>query len=141
VSVLKKGAPFLLYLYFAFDNKPTWYRLIWRASELFRYIISRSPFYIKIIITNFIASLIYFPLARGALLLEKIGIDLDNVPMSSYKETSFYTMRTDALDRFGTRLEQRFTREEVYNMMTNAGLINIEFSENVPYWTAVGYKG
>ena len=141
VSVLKKGAPFLLYLYFAFDNKPAWYRLIWRASELFRYIISRSPFYIKIIITNFIASLIYFPLARGALLLEKIGIDLDNVPMSSYKETSFYTMRTDALDRFGTRLEQRFTREEVYNMMTNAGLINIEFSENVPYWTAVGYKG
>ena len=39
VSVLKKGAPFLLYLYFAFDNKPAWYRLIWRASELFRYII------------------------------------------------------------------------------------------------------
>ena len=140
VSVLKKGAPFLLYLYFAFDNKPTWYRLIWRASEIFRYIISRSPFYIRVIITNLIALLIYFPLARGALLLEKIGIDSDNVPMSSYKETSFYTMRTDALDRFGTRLEQRFTRKEVYNMMSNAGLINIKFSENVPYWTSIGYK-
>ena len=140
VSVLKKGAPFLLYLYFAFDNKPTWYRLIWRASEIFRYIISRSPFYIRVIITNLIALLIYFPLARGALLLEKIGIDSDNVPMSSYKKTSFYTMRTDALDRFGTRLEQRFTRKEVYNMMSNAGLINIKFSENVPYWTSIGYK-
>ena len=140
VSVLKRGAPFLLYLYFAFDNKPTWYRLIWRASEIFRYIISRSPFYIRVIITNLIALLIYFPLARGALLLEKIGIDSDHVPMSSYKKTSFYTMRTDALDRFGTRLEQRFTRKEVYNMMSNAGLINIKFSENVPYWTSIGYK-
>ena len=30
-------------------------------------------------------------------------------------------MRTDALDRFGTRLEQRFTRDEIKIMMENAG--------------------
>jgi len=31
-------------------------------------------------------------------------------------------MRTDALDRFGTRLEQRFTRQEVADMLRGAGL-------------------
>ncbi len=49
-------------------------------------------------------------------------------------------MRTDALDRFGTRLEQRFTRKEIREMMIIAGLIDIKFSKNLPYWTAVGYK-
>ena len=140
VSVLKKGAPFLLYLYFSFDNKPLWYKLLWRASEFFRYAISRLPFFVKKVVTNLVALLIYFPLARVSFLLEKIGISSDNVPLSSYKDTSFHTMRTDALDRFGTRLEQRFTRKEIHKMMVNAGLIDIVFSEDVPYWTAVGYK-
>ena len=49
-------------------------------------------------------------------------------------------MRTDALDRFGTRLEQRFTREEIEIMMQDAGLENIEFSNSKPFWVAVGYK-
>jgi hypothetical protein len=49
-------------------------------------------------------------------------------------------MRTDALDRFGTRLEQRFTQQQVKNMMEQAGLENIQFSSKVPFWCAVGYR-
>ena len=49
-------------------------------------------------------------------------------------------MRTDALDRFGTRLEQRFTRSEIGEMMTAAGLDDIRFSEREPYWVACGRK-
>ena len=49
-------------------------------------------------------------------------------------------MRTDALDRFGTQLEQRFTRNEIKNMMEKAGLENIKFSDSKPYWVAVGFK-
>ena len=49
-------------------------------------------------------------------------------------------MRTDALDRFGTRLEQRFTRDEIKQMMHNAGLENIKFSDSKPFWVAVGFK-
>ena len=29
------------------------------------------------------------------------------------KNKTFYFMRTDALDRFGTKLEKRFTKEEI----------------------------
>jgi hypothetical protein len=49
-------------------------------------------------------------------------------------------MRTDALDRFGTRLEQRFTRAEIEVMMRRAGLTDIRFSETEPYWVACGRK-
>jgi hypothetical protein len=49
-------------------------------------------------------------------------------------------MRTDALDRFGTRLEQRYTRRQIEDMMRQAGLERIRFSEHEPYWCAVGYK-
>jgi hypothetical protein len=49
-------------------------------------------------------------------------------------------MRTDALDRFGTRLEQRFTRVEMERMMKEAGLAQIRFSEREPFWVACGVK-
>ena len=62
------------------------------------------------------------------------------MPLAPYRTNSFYTMRTDALDRLGTRLEQRFTRAEVAAMMERAGLENVRFSEGVPFWTAVGTR-
>ena len=139
VKKLKAGAPFLVYLYYAFDNRSIWYRAIWRVSEVLRYGISRSPHKIRYVISQLFAGAVYLPLARLALLFDKAGFDVRNFPLSSYRNLSFYTMRTDALDRFGTRLEQRFTRVEIKDMMKNSGLENIKFSSEVPYWCAVGY--
>ena len=140
ISILKKGAPFLVYLYFAFDNKPLWYRVLWKISEPIRFIISRSSFPVRKFISSLIALFIYLPFSRLSLIVDKLGIHSKNIPLSTYKNTSFYTMRTDALDRFGTRLEQRFTKQEIHSMMIDAGLINIEFSNEVPFWTVLGYK-
>ena len=98
------------------------------------------PYGLRYIFSQIIAVVIYFPLARASFYMEKLNLNVSNFPLSSYKNLSFYTMRTDALDRFGTRLEQRFTRNEIKNMMENAGLENIEFSNSKPYWVAVGYK-
>ena len=33
------------------------------------------------------------------------------MPLSFYRDCSFYVMRNDSLNRFGTRLERRFTRD------------------------------
>ena len=140
VEKLKKGAPLLLYLYYRFDNRPFWFRFIWSISDLFRKIISKMPYGLRYIFSQIIAVVIYFPLARTSFYMEKLNLNVSNFPLSSYKNLSFYTMRTDALDRFGTRLEQRFTRDEIKIMMENAGLENIKFSNSKPYWVAVGYK-
>jgi SAM-dependent methyltransferase len=137
---LKPGAPFLIYLYFAFDNKPVWYRMLWRISNGLRVIIARTPFGLRVLLCDVIALLIYWPLARTARLIEMIGAGTDSFPLSAYRTRSFYTMRTDALDRFGTRLEKRFTRAEIKAMLEAAGLSRIEFSDHRPYWCAVGRK-
>jgi hypothetical protein len=69
-----------------------------------------------------------------------MGLKVDNWVLSSYSTTSFYTMRTDSRDRFGTPLEQRFTRAEIEAMMRDCGLNHILFSEHLPFWCAVGTK-
>ena len=140
VEKLKKGAPLLLYLYYRFDNRPFWFRFIWSITDLLRKVISKMPYGLRYIFSQIIAVVVYFPLARTAFYLGKLNLNVSNFPLSSYKNLSFYTMRTDALDRFGTRLEQRFTRNEIKNMMENAGLGNIKFSNSKPFWVAVGYK-
>lgn len=140
VAKLKPGAPFLLYLYYALDNRPPWFRAVWRVSNLCRRMISRLPFGLRLPVSQVIACLLYFPLARLSLMLEGLGLPVFYIPLSAYRRSSFYTMRTDALDRFGTRLERRFSRQQIREMMEEAGLERIGFSESVPYWTAVGYK-
>ena len=143
VRMLKPGAPFLLYLYYAFENRSLAYKALWRISNVFRIAISRLPYTSRYIVSQVIATFVYWPLARIAFLLERVGVASSKasaLPLGYYRNLSFYTMRTDALDRFGTRLEQRFTRCQIRMMMEEAGLRDIHFSENAPYWCAVGIR-
>ena len=140
VKLLKPGAPFLVYLYYRFDNRPAWFRAVWRTSELLRAIVSAMPGSLKHLVTDVVAALVYWPLARLSRLGGKLGFDTRNMPLHGYRDYSFYTMRTDARDRFGTPLEQRFTRDEIRAMMTGAGLIDVEISDGEPYWCAVGKR-
>jgi hypothetical protein len=83
---------------------------------------------------------VYWPLARLAWVCRKLGIADRHVPLHYYADKPFYVMRTDALDRFGTRLEQRFTRAEMAEMMCAAGLRDVRFNDHEPFWCAVGYR-
>ena len=140
VAKLKPGAPFLLYIYYALENRAPWFRALWKASDGVRALISRTPFGLRKSVTTVIAATVYWPLARAAAGAERLGLSPHNVPLSAYRHSSFYTMRTDALDRFGTRLEHRFTRDQIEQMMRAAGLEDIRFQEGIPYWVAVGRR-
>ena len=140
VSKLKTGAPFLVYLYYALDQRSWWYRSLWKLSDGVRQLISRLPFGPRKWVTTGIAATVYWPLSKLAAHSEALGVDISRIPLSFYRHSSFYTMRTDALDRFGTRLEQRFTRDEIRRMMERCGLDNIVFRDGEPYWVACGRK-
>ncbi len=140
VSLLKPGAPLLLYLYYKFDNRPYLYRVVWNISDIFRRIISKLPFKFRSIVTNIIAAIVYFPFAKISLFLDWVGVDVSSIPLSYYRNHSFYTMKTDSRDRFGTPLEHRFTKVQIEKMMQRSGLTDIKFSNNAPYWCAVGIK-
>jgi len=58
------GAPLLLYLYYAFDNRPRWFRLLWHLSNAARLLIRRLPPRPKQLVTDLIALTVYWPLAR-----------------------------------------------------------------------------
>ena len=143
VEMLKPGAPFLIYLYYDLDNRSFWFRSVWKVSNFIRYFVSKLPHRLRYFVSQIIALAVYWPLARLAWVVEKLGASrsfVDSIPLSFYRSLSFYTMRTDALDRFGTRLEQRFTKVQIQEMMQEAGLEDILFSDNNPYWVAVGYR-
>jgi SAM-dependent methyltransferase len=140
VRKLKRGAPMLLYIYYAFDNRPAWFRLLWRASDGLRQLLSRAPFRLKSVAAELLAACVYWPLARGAQVSKRLGGNVANWPLGAYRWRSYYAMRTDALDRFGTRLERRMTRAQIRALMETAGLRDISFRDAVPFWCAVGRK-
>lgn len=140
VGKLKPGAPLLLYLYYSLDNRSLAYRLLWRTSDLGRRCISHLPIQGRLWISEGIAAAVYYPLARLARLVELLGLEAGSLPLAFYRRRSFATMRTDAFDRFATRLEQRFSRTEILHMMQVAGLEQIVFRDAAPYWCAVGRR-
>lgn len=137
---LKKGAPFLLYLYYDLEERHFFFKIIWKITDFFRYFISKLPSRIKRFITFCIALIVYLPLARTSLLVSKLGIDSSFIPLSDYKDKKFAFMATDSLDRFGTRLEKRFSKTEIVNLLNLAGFENIKFSDSEPFWVCVSYR-
>lgn len=141
IKKLKPGAPFLIYMYYNFENRPWWFRFIWKCSDYFRRAICGLPHSIKVRVTDCIALCVYWPLAQLSSILEKLGVNVNHIPLSAYRNASFYNMRNCALDRFGTSLEKRYSRADLISMMTACGLEKISFSPNPEVnWCVIAYK-
>jgi SAM-dependent methyltransferase len=140
VRKLKPGAPFVVYLYYALDGRPAWYRALWRTSDALRKRLSASPFRVRHAVADALALGVYLPLSRAARVAERLGVDAAHFPLASYSRSTLRTLRTDAYDRFATPLEQRFTQVQIADMMRAAGLDGIRFREGMPRWTAVGRR-
>lgn len=134
---IKPGGFFLCYLYYNLENKPMHYRLIFKGVNLVRKVISRLPQPIKRLSATIMAGLIYWPLARFSKLLRKFGRDISNFPLHHYADMPFVMLANDALDRFGTSLEQRFSQAEIRQMLGAADfdLTTLKFSDTEPFWT------
>lgn len=134
---MKPGGYFLCYLYYALEDKPSYYRMIWRVTNRLRYVISKLPYIPRRLVCELIALFIYFPFARASRLLKKVGINPRNIPLHHYQDLTYYVMRNDAFDRFGTSLEQRFTKAQITEMLGGAGfdLSTLHFSDTEPFWT------
>jgi SAM-dependent methyltransferase len=140
VAKLKRGAPFLLYVYYSLDNRPRWFRQVWRLSDLVRRRVSRLPFSMRSGVSTVLAASLYWPLSRTARLLERAGLPFEHVPLSFYRDHRWAELRADSLDRFGTAVEHRFSRADIEAMMLRCGLERVIFAEGPPYWIALGYK-
>ena len=134
---IKSGGTFLCYLYYKIEDKPLYYRAIFRIVNVVRFLISRMPHVMRMLIAKLIAFSVYIPLARYARFNLKRGKNIANIPLHHYAEMPFIMLENDALDRFGTRLEQRFNKGDIKKMLqaANFDLNTLKFSEAEPFWT------
>lgn len=135
---VRPGGFVLLYLYYALENRGIAFRSVFRIVDAIRRVTSRLPRRVALAVTVPIALFVYWPLARLSRLLDRLGWRelADAMPLSFYRDRSLAIMLNDSLDRFGTRLERRFTRDEVLRLMSEAGLQGIVFSPTWPFWHA-----
>ncbi len=142
VKKIKRGGYFYVYLYYRFDNRGMIFKTFFYLSDGLRKIISRMPHGLKRFTCDVLAFLIYWPLSRFAGLLHSLQLHslAKKIPLEPYYNKPFYNLRNDCLDRFGTKLEQRFLKPEIEAMMEEAGLTNIKFGEQSAFWHAVGKK-
>lgn len=136
------GRPVLLYLYYALDGRGRMYRALFHIVNGIRRIVSRLPHLPALAVAGLIALLTYWPLARISRVLVNLRLDTlaDALPLAFYRDLSFSVMLNDSLDRFGTRIERRYTRTEMESLMTQCGLEQVSFSSRRPYWHAVGHR-
>ncbi|NND76943.1 MAG: class I SAM-dependent methyltransferase [Flavobacteriales bacterium] len=142
VEKVKMGGHCFFYLYYNLEGESAINRMIFKIVTIFRRIISRSPSRLKKLICDLIAYVIYFPLSKLSAFVEFLGLKkvATKMPLSYYRNKSIYIMRNDSLDRFGTSLEQRFSKTQIHSMMKASGLEEIQISEQKPKYCAVGKR-
>ena len=143
-SLCKKisfGGTLLLYLYYDLSNRSVLYRLLHRASEIPRKIVARLPHNLKNLSCDLLAMFVYVPLIGLAKLTNALSKNLgQRMPLHYYTNKSWNIIRNDSRDRFGTPLEQRFSQIEIENMLHTAGMSNVHFSSNAPFWHCTAVK-
>lgn len=140
---IKPGGYFLVYLYYNFEDRGFLFKSLYWLSNVIRKPISKMPSGGKKIVCDILAILFYMPFVLFSRLLRFFRVPKkirNKIPLHGYEGTSFYIIRNDSLDRFGTPLEQRFSRTQIETMMKDGGLTDITFGENIPFWHAVGRK-
>ncbi len=142
VKKIKAGGHFYVYLYYKLDNRGFLFKALFKLADIVRKVVYRMPFFLKKISCDILAIFGYMPFVLIARLFFALKLTkfARKIPLSAYANKDFYIIRNDALDRFGTKLEQRFTKAEIETMMKEAGLSNIRFGEQGAFWHAVGKK-
>ncbi len=142
VKKVKKNGYFFCYLYYNLENKSFISKTLYWFSDIIRLVVSRLPAAIKGFACDVLAIVFYMPFVLTFRLLNFAGLKnlAQKLPLADYGDKSFFIIRNDSLDRFGTRLEHRFSKQQVIELMEKSGLGNIVVSPASPYYHAIGQK-
>lgn len=141
-DAVRPAGPVLTYLYYALDQRGTAYRALFRVANRVRRVISSLPRPLNLAFGTFVAISVYWPLARLALFVERLGLShlASGLPLAYYRRRSLGLMLNDSLDRFGTTRELRFTRRQLIDLYESAGATGVAVSAHPPFWHAVGRR-
>jgi hypothetical protein len=134
VRALRRFAPrFLIYLYYALDNRPWYFRvLLTFATGLRRTVAPIQSRLFRSLLTWMIAVLIYSPLITIGYLLRPFGLACSVPLYETYAGKSLTRIRQDVYDRFFTTIEQRCSRQHILSLVDTFSKVVI--SDRNPYW-------
>lgn len=137
LTALRQLAPLahrhLVYLYYALDNRPAYFRVLLRIVDRLRTWVQagRSDLAKRAFLLTMLM-LIYVPLAALGRLAKPLGL-AQFVPLGEmYAGKSLKRLRQDVFDRFMTPIEQRFSKREIETLADTFATITI--SDRLPYW-------
>jgi SAM-dependent methyltransferase len=141
IGGLKREGSLLVFLYYALDNRPAFFRWLLRAVTVMRQVTSRLPKPVMYRLAWLIGVGVYWPLARVAGALERGGLGriAKNVPLYWYHQYSLKFMIGDAFDRFATPVEKRYSRRQIRAWLARYGF-EVRFSDTLPYWVALAKR-
>jgi len=132
-KLAKFSKTILVYLYYALDNRPLYFRWILAAVTLLRKRLSkiRNPFFRKVF-SRAGAYFVYIPLVALGEFLKPLKIS-GFIPLyDSYHGKSASRIEQDVYDRFFTPIEQRFSKKDIYSLTDTFEEVLV--SDEVPYW-------
>lgn len=133
------SGPLLVYLYYALDNRPRFHRALLAMATAARTVTAHLPKRVMFCLAWLIAAIIYWPLARFARVLERLGCSdiAHQMPLSHYRDYSFKFMAGDAFDRFATPIEKRYSQVEIASWLGRYGR-DATFADHTPFWVSLG---
>ena len=130
----KSIAPkFLVYLYYALDNKPFYYRLLLNAYTPIRKLTCRIKSEIfRIVFSWFIVFTIYIPFIALGYIMKPFGLSRYIPLFAEHSWAGIDGMRHSAYDRFFTRIEQRVSKKQIKGLEDTFDRVTI--SPRQAYW-------
>ena len=134
VRALYRAAPrLLIFLYYALDNRPFYFRWILGAVTLVRNVACRiSSKGLRTLFSKLGTWGVYVPLVGLGHVLQSVGMGRFVPLYDFYRGKSVARIEQDVYDRFFTRIEQRVTKKEILTLRDTFSRVTI--SENLPYW-------
>lgn len=141
VAALGRFSPkLLIYLYYALDNRPFYFRIILRMVTALRLRLSkiRNPA-ARTRLSKLGAYTLYKPLVILGGILRPLGLSRSVPLYETYRGKSMKRIEQDVYDRFFTNIEQRVTRKEILALEDHFDEVVI--SEGIPYYHFLCVRG
>jgi SAM-dependent methyltransferase len=134
VRGLKDFAPrILVYLYYALDNRPVYFRVLLVAVTGTRRLTSRiRGSRMRGALSGVLTLVVYVPLVSLGKGLDAVGLGKFVPLYETYRARSIGRIRQDVYDRFFTRIEQRVTRASIMRLEDTFASVTV--SPHLPYW-------
>lgn len=132
-SLAPFGRAFLIYLYYALDNRPWYFRPFYKVMDISRRLLSglrneglRQGISVGLVVFA------YWPFIAVGHIAALFGLGRYVPLFEYYHDKSFRRIRQDAYDRFFTAIEQRVSRDDINGLKDTFSKIVV--SELPPFW-------